>query len=62
LALSEKAEGSLVGKAVDEKSFYEVLDNIKQNSAFSGVMMMYLRDAGGSSREKEFAVTFKFQG
>ena len=62
LALSENAEGSLVGKAVDEKSFYEVLDNIKQNSAFSGVMMMYLRDAGSSSREKEFAVTFKFQG
>jgi len=62
LALSEKAEGSLVGKAVDETSFYEVLDSIKQNSAFSGVMMMHLRDAGGSSREKEFAVTFKFQG
>jgi hypothetical protein len=62
LALSETAEGSLVGRAVDEKSFYEVLDNIKQNSAFSGVMMMYLRDAGSNSREKEFAVTFKFQG
>jgi len=62
LALSEKAEGSLVGKAVDEKSFYEVLDKIKENSAFSGVMMMHLRDAGGNSREKEFAVTFKFQG
>ena len=62
LALSEKAEGSLVGKAVDEQSFYEVLDNIKQNSAFSGVMMMHLRDAGRDSREKEFAVTFRFQG
>jgi len=62
LALSEKAEGSLVGRAVDEQSFYEVLDKIKQNSAFSGVMMMHLRDAGGDSREKEFAVTLKFQG
>ncbi len=62
LALSEQAEGSLVGKAVDEASFYEVLDKLKQNDAFSGVMMMHLRDAGGSSREKEFAVTFKFRG
>jgi len=62
LALSEEAEGSLVGKAVDETSFYEVLNNIKQNSEFSGVMMMHLRDAGGSSGEKEFAMTFKFKG
>ncbi len=62
LALSEQAEGSLVGKAVDETSFYEVLDKMKQNEAFSGVMMMHLRDAGGTLREKEFAVTFKFEG
>lgn len=62
LALSEQAEGSLVGKAVDEMSFYEVLDKMKQNDAFSGVMMMHLRDTGGASREKEFAVTFKFKG
>lgn len=62
LALSDQAEGSLVGKAVDEASFYEVLGRIKENEAFGGVMMMYLRDAGGSSREKEFAVTFKFRG
>lgn len=62
LALSEQAEGSLVGKASDEISFYEVLDKMKQNKAFSDVMMMHLRDAGGSSKEKEFAVTFKFRG
>ena len=62
LALSEQAEGSLVGKAVDEASFYEVLNNMKNNSAFSGVMTMHVRNAGGSSAEKEFAVTFKFRG
>lgn len=62
LALSETSEGSLIGRAVDEQSFYEVLNNIKGNAAFSDVMMMYLRDAGGNSREKAFAVTFKFQG
>jgi hypothetical protein len=62
LAIGETSEGSLIGRAVDEQSFYEVLNNIKGNAAFSNVMMMYLRDAGGNSREKAFAVTFKFQG
>jgi hypothetical protein len=62
LALSEQAEGSLVGKASDEMSFYEVLDRMKKNEVFSDVMMMHLRDAGGSSTEKEFAVTFKYKG
>ncbi len=62
LAIGETSEGSLIGRAVDEQSFYEVLNNIKSNAAFSDVMMQYLRDAGGNSREKAFAVTFKFQG
>ena len=62
LAISEQAEGSLVGKAVDDASFSEVLDKMKQNSEFSGVRMMHSRNAGGSSAEKEFAVTFKFRG
>ncbi len=61
LGLSETG-GSLVGKAVDEQSFYDVLNKLKQNDAFSKVTMMYVRDAGGSSREKEFAVTFTFEG
>ncbi len=61
LAIGETSEGSLIGRAADEQSFYEVLNNIKANAAFSNVMMMYLRDAGGNSREKAFAVTFKFQ-
>ena len=62
LAVSETSEGSLIGRAVDEQSFYEVLNHIKDNESFSDVMMMYLRDAGGSAQEKIFAVTFKFQG
>lgn len=62
LAVSETAEGSLVGRAVDEQSLYEVLNNIKDNEAFADVMMMYLRDAGGSAQEKAFAIKFKFQG
>jgi len=62
LALNENGTGSVVGKAVSETSFYEVLDKIKQNKAFSDVQMIHVRDAGRDSREKEFAISFKFQG
>jgi hypothetical protein len=62
LALSEQAEGSLVGKAVDKESFYEVLDKIKTNSSFSDVKTMHVREAGGGRGEEEFAVTFKYRG
>ena len=61
LRLSENA-GALVGKAVDEESFYKVLDEIKQHEAFSNVQMIHVRNAGRDSREKEFAVNFQFQG
>jgi len=61
LALNENGTGLLVGKTTSEASFYEVLDNIKQNKAFSDVQMIHIRDAGRDSREKEFAVNFKFE-
>jgi len=62
LALNENGKGALVGKTNREESFYEVLDNIKQNKAFSEVKMVHIRDAGRDSQEKEFAVNFKFEG
>jgi hypothetical protein len=60
--LSEGAGAALVGKAVDEESFYEVLDKIKQHEAFFNVQMIHLRNAGRDLREKEFAVNFEFRG
>jgi hypothetical protein len=62
LRLSEGAGAALVGKAVDEESFYEVLDKIKQHEAFFNVQMIHLRNAGRDLREKEFAVNFEFRG
>ncbi len=65
LALNDNGTGSVVGKTTSEASFYEMLDKIKQDSQeFPDVKMMYLRDPGRDSREKEFAInfTFKFQG
>jgi len=62
LALNENGTGSLVGKATSAAGFSEVLDTIKQNKAFSDVKMIHIRDAGRDSREKEFAINFKFEG
>lgn len=66
LALRETAQGAsqgtLVGRAVDEQSVHDTLDLIRENGVFSDVVTMYVRDAGGTSREKDFAITFRFQG
>jgi len=62
LALNEDGKGSVVGKTTSDPSFYEVLNKIKQeDKEFSDVMMMYLREVGRESREKEFALNFKFK-
>jgi hypothetical protein len=62
LRLSEDAGAALVGKAVNEESFYEVLDRIKQNDAFFNVQMVHLRKVGRDLTEQEFAVNFEFRG
>ena len=62
LRLSENVGAALVGKAVDEESFYEVLDKIKQHEAFFNVQMIHLRNVGRDLRDKEFAVNFEFRG
>ncbi len=60
LRLNESGSGALVGKTDREESFYEVLDKLNENKAFTDVKMVYLRDAGRGSREKEFAINFKY--
>lgn len=62
LALNDNSEGSLVGRAVSDAGIIEVQDRIKQNTAFSDVQMIHIRDVGRNSNEKEFALKFKFQG
>jgi hypothetical protein len=62
LALNENGTGSLVGKTTSEAGFHGVLDRMNQNAAvFSDVRMIYFRNAGRDSREKEFAMNFKLQ-
>jgi hypothetical protein len=62
LLLNENSAGSLVGKTTSEPSVYEVIDKIKQNPVFSDVQLSYIRDAGRDSRDKDFAIKFKFRG
>jgi len=60
--LNENGTGSVVGKTTSETSFHEMLDKIKQDAKeFPDVKMMYLRDPGRESREKEFAINFNFR-
>lgn len=66
LALDQNGSGLIVGKVANEASFYEVFDKIRGNEAFSGSesrpQMVYLRDGGRDSREKDFAIRFTFKG
>ncbi len=62
LALNENGTGSVVGKTTSETSFHEMLDKIKQDDReFADIKMMYLREGGRDSREKEFAINFKYK-
>jgi hypothetical protein len=63
LALNENGTGSVVGKTISDVSFLDALNKMKQNqTAFSDIKMLYLREVGRDSREKEFAISFKFRG
>lgn len=60
LALNEDMRGIVSGKATDEKSIIDTLDKLKENSSFSNVQMLYMRDNGRNSQEVSFAVNFAF--
>jgi hypothetical protein len=62
LALNENGTGSVVGKATREASFNDMFDKIMQNvKEFPDIKRMYFREGGRESREKEFAISFKFK-
>jgi len=63
LALNENGTGSIVGKTTSDASFLDALNKLKQDkTAFSDIKMLYLREVGRDSRDKEFAISFKFRG
>jgi len=62
LALREDMRGVVSGRSLDERSVLEVLDRLKGGGAFSDVKLLYMREAGRSSREVSFAISFAFAG
>jgi hypothetical protein len=60
LALNEKMKGVVSGRANDEQSVIDVLDNLKANHLFNDVQMIYLQDNSKSSQEVSFSLNFTF--
>ncbi len=50
----------LSGKSSESRTVMELIDNIKMNPVFSDVNLVYLRNAGGDTREVVYAVNFIF--
>lgn len=61
LALNEEMSGIISGKATDEQSVIEVMDQMKKSSSFSDVQMIYMRDSGTESQEISFSMNFVFE-
>ena len=61
LAINEDMKGIVSGKAVDEKSVIEVLDNLKDNKLFSNTQMIHIRENGQVSQEVSFSMSFSFK-
>jgi hypothetical protein len=62
LALSEEMKGVISGRASDEKTIIDVMDQLKGNSNFSDVQMIYLQGSGSNSQDVSFSMNFSFTG
>ena len=62
LALTEEMAGVISGRATDEKSVIEILDQLKGNGLFSNVQMIYLQDNGRNSEDVSFSMNFSYSG
>jgi hypothetical protein len=61
LALTEEMKGVITGRATNEKSVIDIMDQLKGNSLFSDVQMIYLQNTGNSSQEVSFSMNFSYQ-
>ncbi|MBE0535379.1 MAG: hypothetical protein IH624_06885 [Phycisphaerae bacterium] len=60
LAVRENKQGLITGQALRESNVLGVLDALKGNPAFGEVAMVYMRDAGRTTNEVSFAISFKY--
>ena len=52
----EDLQAMLTGKAVNESAVLDVLDRLKSNPKLTAVKPMYIRQAGGASKDVSFAI------
>jgi len=62
LSLREDMRGILNGRAVDEKSVLDVLDQMKSSRALAGVKLLQMRGSGTKNAEITFGISFAFRG
>ena len=48
------------GKSADKQTVLDTLDRIRGRAAFSNVKLVYMRDAGATTREIAFSMSFNF--
>ncbi len=61
-SLRETRKGQLQGKATDQRTVLAVLDRLKMNAKFANVQLQDMRDAGGTTREIAFSISFVYTG
>jgi len=61
LAITEKMDGVISGRATDEKNVIDILDQLKANNHFFDVQMIYLQNNGTSSQDVSFSMNFSYQ-
>jgi len=62
IALRAESQGLLSGKAMDQRAVLDVVDKMNASTSFSDVKLLFMREAGTSSQELSFAVSFSFAG
>lgn len=61
MGIRDNMSGLISGKADDSKAVLEIADALKQNERFSDINLLYIRHAGGASKEVVYAVNFVFR-
>jgi hypothetical protein len=62
LALSEEMKGVISGRASDEKTIIDVMDQLKGNGNFFDVQMIYLQGGNSNTQDVSFSMNFSFTG
>jgi hypothetical protein len=62
LTIREDMQAQLAGKAISEEAILGVLDRLKSNPKLGNVKPLFIRQAGGTSREVSFSVSLSLRG